>query len=125
MVVLPDDSGPKISQIRPRGKPPTPSAASSEMEPLEMTATRTTASLEPSRRMEPLPNCFSIWLRVSPSMRVRSFSSISSCDLSASGGWNADYTEVVRALGAKGLAGVLLSLAMAAAAADGIYSFGV
>ena len=39
MVVLPDDSGPKTSITRPRGNPPTPSAASSEMEPLEITLT--------------------------------------------------------------------------------------
>ena len=39
-VVLPDDSGPKISITRPRGKPPTPSAESSEMEPLEITRDR-------------------------------------------------------------------------------------
>ena len=32
-VVLPDDSGPKISVIRPRGMPPTPSARSSAIEP--------------------------------------------------------------------------------------------
>ena len=33
-VVLPDDSGPKISVIRPRGMPPTPSARSSAMDPV-------------------------------------------------------------------------------------------
>ena len=33
-VVLPDDSGPKISVIRPRGMPPTPSARSSAIEPV-------------------------------------------------------------------------------------------
>ncbi len=33
-VVLPDDSGPKISVIRPRGIPPTPSARSSAIEPV-------------------------------------------------------------------------------------------
>ena len=60
MVVLPDDSGPKISITRPRGTPPTPSAASNEMEPVEITAMGTTASLLPSRMMEPLPNCFSM-----------------------------------------------------------------
>ena len=36
MVVLPEDSGPKISEMRPRGNPPTPSAASTEMEPVEI-----------------------------------------------------------------------------------------
>ena len=60
IVVLPDDSGPKISLIRPRGNPPIPMAASSEMEPVEITATGTIASFEPSRRIEPFPNCFSI-----------------------------------------------------------------
>ena len=59
MVVLPEDSGPKTSMTRPRGTPPTPVAASKEMEPVEMTAMGTTASLEPSRMTEPLPNCFS------------------------------------------------------------------
>ena len=41
-VVLPDDSGPKISLIRPRGMPPTPSARSSAMDPvgIESTACR-------------------------------------------------------------------------------------
>ena len=34
-------------------------AASKEMEPVEMTAMGTTASLEPRRMTEPLPNCFS------------------------------------------------------------------
>src|SRR3984893_5337627 len=33
------------------------------------------ASLDPSRRIEPFPNCFSIWLSVTPSARLRSFSS--------------------------------------------------
>src|SRR5690348_4095762 len=59
-VVLPDDSGPKISTTRPRGMPPTPSAASKEMAPVEITEMGTTASLLPRRMIEPLPNCFSI-----------------------------------------------------------------
>src|SRR5215813_12149802 len=59
-VVLPLDSGPKISTTRPRGKPPTPRAASKEMEPVEITEIGTIASLFPSRMMDPLPNCFSI-----------------------------------------------------------------
>src|SRR5258708_19690442 len=61
MVVLPLDSGPKISTTRPRGKPPTPRARSKEMEPVDITAMGTMASLFPSRMMEPLPNCFSIF----------------------------------------------------------------
>ena len=60
IVVLPEDSGPKTSMTRPRGKPPTPRAASKEMAPVEITDMGTMASFEPSRMMEPLPNCFSI-----------------------------------------------------------------
>ncbi len=59
-VVLPPDSGPKISITRPRGNPPTPSAASSDTAPVEITLTGTRTSLFPSRMMEPLPYCFSI-----------------------------------------------------------------
>ena len=75
-VVLPDDSGPKISMMRPRGNPPTPSALSSEMEPVEIAETGTMASFDPSRTMEPLPNCFSICPSVRLSVRERSFSSM-------------------------------------------------
>src|SRR5947208_3241014 len=60
MVVFPEDSGPKISTTRPRGKPPTPSAASNEIAPVGITEIGTMASFDPSRMMEPLPNCFSI-----------------------------------------------------------------
>ena len=35
-VVLPDDSGPKISTTRPRGTPPIPSAKSRLIDPVEM-----------------------------------------------------------------------------------------
>src|SRR5882757_9311467 len=59
MVVLPEDSGPKISTTRPRGTPPTPSAASNEIQPVQKAAIGTTASFEPRRITEPLPNCFS------------------------------------------------------------------
>src|SRR5690349_15173273 len=59
-VVLPDDSGPKISTMRPRGKPPMPSAMSRPSEPVGMTWTsRSTGSL-PRRMIAPLPNCLSI-----------------------------------------------------------------
>src|SRR5262245_60804531 len=58
-VVLPDDSGPKISVIRPRGMPPTPSARSRAMEPVGMDST-CWRSCEPSFMIEPRPNCFSI-----------------------------------------------------------------
>jgi hypothetical protein len=39
IVVLPDDSGPKISVIRPRGMPPTPRARSSAIEPVGIEST--------------------------------------------------------------------------------------
>jgi hypothetical protein len=56
-VVLPEDSGPKISMMRPLGTPPTPNAMSSEMEPVEMAwISRISGSSLPSRMMDPLPN---------------------------------------------------------------------
>src|SRR5580704_11435263 len=45
---------------RPRGKPPTPRAASIEMEPVGITFTGTSTSRFPRRMIEPLPYCFSI-----------------------------------------------------------------
>ena len=60
MVVLPEDSGPNTSTTRPRGKPPTPRAASNEIDPVGITAIGTIASFDPNRMIEPLPNCFSI-----------------------------------------------------------------
>src|SRR5213079_2470986 len=60
-VVLPEDSGPKISTTRPRGKPPTPSAMSSPSEPEEMVSTYMERSFLPSFITEPLPNWRSIW----------------------------------------------------------------
>src|SRR6185436_10000847 len=74
-VVFPEDSGPKISEMRPRGNPPMPSAASTEMDPVEMVGTACTACA-PRRITEPLPNCFSICPRVAPRARARSFSSM-------------------------------------------------
>src|SRR2546428_583613 len=58
-VVLPEDSGPKISTTRPRGIPPTPRAASRESEPVGIAGTSTFSRL-PRRMIEPLPNCLSI-----------------------------------------------------------------
>jgi hypothetical protein len=58
MVVLPEDSGPKISTTRPRGKAAHAERASKEIEPVEITEMGTMASFEPSRMIEPLPNCF-------------------------------------------------------------------
>ncbi len=54
-VVLPDDSGPKISMIRPRGSPPTPRARSMASEPVEIVSTIMRVAL-PRRMMEPSPN---------------------------------------------------------------------
>ena len=59
-VDFPDDSGPKISTIRPRGSPPTPSATSRASAPVGITSICMWA-FSPSRMIEPLPNCFSIW----------------------------------------------------------------
>src|SRR5712692_8098122 len=73
-VVFPPDSGPNTSTTRPRGKPPTPSAASIESAPVEITLTGTITSLLPSRMIEPLPYCFSICAMADSSILV--FSSV-------------------------------------------------
>src|SRR4051812_18510869 len=58
-VVLPEDSGPKISMTRPLGIPDPPNAMSSESDPVGMPSMGLMFS--PSSFMtEPLPNCFSI-----------------------------------------------------------------
>src|SRR5579863_3375010 len=62
--------------MRPRGKPPMPNAASIDSDPVEITEIGTIASFDPSRRIDPLPNCFSIWLSVNSKARARSFSSM-------------------------------------------------
>ncbi len=59
-VVLPDDSGPKTSTTRPRGKPPIPIAQSTASEPVGI-ASITNPSREPRRMIAPLPNWRSIW----------------------------------------------------------------
>ena len=59
-VDLPDDSGPKISTTRPRGRPPMPRARSSASAPVGM-ASMSMWRFSPIRMIEPLPNCFSIW----------------------------------------------------------------
>src|SRR5215510_11739359 len=71
-VVLPEDSGPKISTTRPRGNPPTPRAASSESAPVGMAGTSIFSRL-PSRMIEPLPNCLSIWASAASIAFARSF----------------------------------------------------
>src|SRR5437868_6135590 len=59
-VVLPLDSGPKISVTRPRGIPPMPIAASRLMAPVGIASTRTRGASAPIRMMAPLPHVFSI-----------------------------------------------------------------
>src|SRR6266496_1608302 len=59
-VVLPLDSGPKISVTRPRGIPPIPMAASRLMAPVGIVSTRTRGESAPIRMIAPLPHVFSI-----------------------------------------------------------------
>ena len=58
-VVLPDDSGPYISTMRPRGTPPMPSARSSVSEPVDIALT-SISGFSPMRIIAPLPKFFSI-----------------------------------------------------------------
>src|SRR5215218_7309578 len=82
-VVLPDDSGPKISVIRPRGMPPTPSARSSAIEPVGIESTDC-RSADPSFMIEPRPNCFSIARIAASTARPRSPTALSALPLRAS-----------------------------------------
>ena len=75
-VVLPDDSGPKISVIRPRGMPPTPRARSSAIEPVGIESTYC-RSAEPSFMIDPRPNCFSIARIAASTARPRSATALS------------------------------------------------
>src|SRR5258706_7461188 len=71
IVVLPDDSGPKMSVIRPRGMPPTPSARSSAIDPVGITSIAWIEP-EPSFMIEPVPNCFSMVAIAAATALVRS-----------------------------------------------------
>ena len=71
-MVLPLDSGPKISVTRPRGIPPMPIAASRLIAPVEMALTRTCGESAPIRMMEPFPQVFSIWVMAKASALRRS-----------------------------------------------------
>src|SRR5882724_11763211 len=80
-VVLPLDSGPKISVTRPRGMPPIPIAASRLIAPVGMTSTRTRGESAPIRMMAPFPQVFSICVMA----RLRAFlRSSESCGTSLS-----------------------------------------
>src|SRR5262245_56039082 len=74
-VVLPLDSGPNSSMIRPRGSPLPPSARSSDSAPVEIPSTSRWLP-SPSFMIAPAPNAFSIWLIVL-------FSAFSSADTTA------------------------------------------
>ena len=57
-VVLPEDSGPYISIIRPRGTPPIPSAISTVRAPVEIDSICFFAEASPSFTIAPSPYCF-------------------------------------------------------------------
>ncbi len=65
-VVFPEDSGPKISTIRPRGTPPMPSARSSASAPVGIASTCTVPSA-PRRISAPWPKSRSIWVTAASS----------------------------------------------------------
>ncbi|EAL59603.1 hypothetical protein WwSim0512 [Wolbachia endosymbiont of Drosophila simulans] len=60
-VVLPELSGPNISIIRPFGRPPTPRAESSAIDPVDIVSIFSTGFCF-NFIIAPLPNAFSIWL---------------------------------------------------------------
>ena len=72
-MVLPEDSGPKISTTRPRGIPPMPSAVSRASDPVGMTDDVVPRAGRPSRMIEPLPNCRSICVSAVSTARHFSF----------------------------------------------------
>src|SRR5215218_3242746 len=74
-VVFPEDSGPKISTMRPRGTPPMPSARSSASDPVGIASTLT-VPLSPSRIREPSPNSFLIPLTAFSSAASFAFASL-------------------------------------------------
>ncbi len=74
-VVLPEDSGPKISTIRPRGTPPMPSARSSARDPVGIASTLT-VPLSPRRISEPSPNSFLMPLTALSSAASLAFASL-------------------------------------------------
>ena len=69
-VVLPDDSGPNTSTIRPRGSPPTPRAMSSRGLPEGITSTAI-CGRSPSRITAPLPKFFSMVCRAARTSAFR------------------------------------------------------
>src|SRR3954447_12033246 len=80
-VVLPEDSGPKTSTMRPRGRPPTPSARSSDSAPVGTAETRTWAASSPIFMIDPAPNWRSICVSAPVSAVSRALAAFS-CSLS-------------------------------------------
>src|ERR1700710_1268623 len=74
-VVLPEDSGPKISTMRPGGAPPMPSARSSAREPVGIASTLT-VPLSPRRISEPSPNSWRMPLTALSSAASLAFASL-------------------------------------------------
>src|SRR3954451_19056636 len=77
-VVLPEDSGPKISTMRPRGTPPMPSARSRDSAPVGIALTFTWAPSSPMRMTVPLPNWRSICVSAPCRAASRAFAAFSS-----------------------------------------------
>src|SRR5215204_4986897 len=86
-VVLPEDSGPKISTIRPRGTPPTPRAMSRGSAPVEIVSTFN-PPMSPSVIRAPAPNSFSICVTAACSAWSRALASFSPASLKL-GFWSA------------------------------------
>src|SRR5690349_17640522 len=63
--------------MRPRGRPPMPSAMSSPSEPVEITSISDAVSREPSFMIEPLPKARSIWPSAASKARCLSIMSLS------------------------------------------------
>src|ERR1044072_6306931 len=76
-VVLPEDSGPKTSTMRPRGMPPIPSARSSDSAPVGIALTLTCAPGSPMRMTVPLPNSRSICVSAPLRASLRAFAALS------------------------------------------------
>jgi len=79
-VVFPEDSGPKISTIRPRGTPPMPSARSSARAPVGIASTLT-VPLSPRRISEPSPNSLRMPLTAFSSAASLAFASLAETSL--------------------------------------------
>src|SRR5690242_2857132 len=90
-VVLPLDSGPKISVTRPRGMPPIPMAASRLIAPVGIASTRTRGASAPIRIMAPLPHVFSICV-------IARFSALRRSSVSLGEGAGASFSAAIGVL---------------------------